>query len=45
MLFSGPNVFGISNEVPKGCTVQQAAYIVRHGSRLGLNVYALSEQI
>ncbi|KIM98232.1 hypothetical protein OIDMADRAFT_128149 [Oidiodendron maius Zn] len=31
--FVGPNVFGISNEVPKGCTVQQAAYIVRHGSR------------
>jgi hypothetical protein len=29
----GPNVFGISNDVPQGCSVQQAAYIVRHGSR------------
>ncbi|PWY92282.1 histidine acid phosphatase [Aspergillus heteromorphus CBS 117.55] len=31
--FAGPNVFGISNEVPSQCTVQQAAYVVRHGSR------------
>ena len=29
----GPNVFGISNQVPEHCAVQQAAYIVRHGSR------------
>ncbi|PYI13960.1 phosphoglycerate mutase-like protein [Aspergillus violaceofuscus CBS 115571] len=31
--FTGPNVNGISNEVPSQCTVQQAAYVVRHGSR------------
>ncbi|KAF4120608.1 multiple inositol-polyphosphate phosphatase / 2,3-bisphosphoglycerate 3-phosphatase [Geosmithia morbida] len=31
--FTGPNVFGIPNEVPVGCTVDQAVYIVRHGSR------------
>ncbi|PWW77352.1 multiple inositol polyphosphate phosphatase [Tuber magnatum] len=34
--FAGPNVFGISEEVPSGCKVEQAAqcsYIVRHGSR------------
>ncbi|KAJ5221768.1 phosphoglycerate mutase-like protein [Penicillium citrinum] len=31
--FAGPNVNGISNDVPEKCTVQQAAYIVRHGSR------------
>ncbi|EED17079.1 histidine acid phosphatase, putative [Talaromyces stipitatus ATCC 10500] len=30
---AGPNVYGISNEVPDGCSVKQAAYIVRHGSR------------
>jgi hypothetical protein len=29
----GPNVYGISNEVPDSCTVKQAAYVVRHGSR------------
>ncbi|PYI03188.1 phosphoglycerate mutase-like protein [Aspergillus sclerotiicarbonarius CBS 121057] len=31
--FAGPNVFGIDNSVPDKCTVQQAAYAVRHGSR------------
>ncbi|KAG9258915.1 multiple inositol polyphosphate phosphatase [Emericellopsis atlantica] len=31
--FAGPNVFGISNEVPEGCKVDQAVYISRHGSR------------
>ncbi|PYH90717.1 phosphoglycerate mutase-like protein [Aspergillus ellipticus CBS 707.79] len=31
--FAGPNVNGISNEPPAQCTVQQAAYVVRHGSR------------
>ncbi|KAJ5666023.1 phosphoglycerate mutase-like protein [Penicillium maclennaniae] len=31
--YAGPNVNGIDNSVPKKCTVQQAAYVVRHGSR------------
>ncbi|CAI7640194.1 unnamed protein product [Penicillium manginii] len=31
--FAGPNVNGVSNETPDKCTVQQAAYVVRHGSR------------
>ncbi|KAJ5983413.1 phosphoglycerate mutase-like protein [Penicillium waksmanii] len=31
--FAGPNVNGVSNETPEKCTVQQAAYVVRHGSR------------
>ncbi|KAJ5809851.1 phosphoglycerate mutase-like protein [Penicillium pulvis] len=31
--FAGPNVNGVDNSVPDKCTVQQAAYIVRHGSR------------
>ncbi|KAF7715425.1 Uncharacterized protein PECH_007920 [Penicillium ucsense] len=31
--FPGPNVNGVKNEVPDRCTVQQAAYVVRHGSR------------
>ncbi|KAJ5149790.1 phosphoglycerate mutase-like protein [Penicillium atrosanguineum] len=31
--YAGPNVNGMSNSVPKTCTVQQAAYVVRHGSR------------
>ncbi|RDH32305.1 phosphoglycerate mutase-like protein [Aspergillus welwitschiae] len=31
--FAGPNVFGIDNSVPEKCSVQQAAYVVRHGSR------------
>ncbi|KAH8178128.1 histidine phosphatase superfamily (branch 2) domain-containing protein [Sarocladium implicatum] len=29
----GPNVFGISPEIPSNCKVDQAAYISRHGSR------------
>jgi len=29
----GPNVNDISNAVPEGCTVDQAAYVLRHGSR------------
>lgn len=29
----GPNVHGISAEVPEGCRVDQAAYVSRHGSR------------
>ncbi|KAJ5089430.1 phosphoglycerate mutase-like protein, partial [Penicillium argentinense] len=31
--FAGPNVNGVDNSVPEKCTVQQAAYVVRHGSR------------
>lgn len=31
--FPGPDVNGISSDVPDGCTVEQAAYVVRHGSR------------
>lgn len=31
--FAGPNVNGVGNDVPGKCTVQQAAYVVRHGSR------------
>ncbi|KAI1076310.1 histidine acid phosphatase [Whalleya microplaca] len=31
--FAGPNIFGISPEVPKNCHVDQAAYVLRHGSR------------
>jgi hypothetical protein len=30
---SGPNVNGIDNKAPGQCTVRQAAYVVRHGSR------------
>jgi hypothetical protein len=33
MQSSGPNVHGISPEVPEGCTVSSAAYVLRHGSR------------
>lgn len=29
----GPNVNNVSSDVPTGCTVEQAAYVVRHGSR------------
>lgn len=29
----GPNVYGISPEVPENCYVDQAAYVSRHGSR------------
>ena len=31
--FPGPNVFNISPEPPAGCTVDQAAFLSRHGSR------------
>ncbi|OJJ47345.1 hypothetical protein ASPZODRAFT_16025 [Penicilliopsis zonata CBS 506.65] len=31
--WAGPNTFGIDSDVPDQCTVQQAAYVVRHGSR------------
>ncbi|KAK9769146.1 putative Histidine acid phosphatase [Seiridium cardinale] len=31
--YAGPNVNGISSEVPENCYVDQAAYILRHGSR------------
>ncbi|KPM42070.1 hypothetical protein AK830_g4473 [Neonectria ditissima] len=31
--FSGPNVHGISQDVPEHCMVDQAAYVLRHGSR------------
>ncbi|APA14442.1 hypothetical protein SS1G_06333 [Sclerotinia sclerotiorum 1980 UF-70] len=31
--FTGPNVYGISNQVPDNCYVEQVAYNVRHGSR------------
>ncbi|CAI7633117.1 unnamed protein product [Penicillium crustosum] len=31
--FAGPNVNGIENKTPEKCTVRQAAYVVRHGSR------------
>lgn len=31
--FAGPDVNNISNAVPAGCTVDQVAYVVRHGSR------------
>ncbi|KAJ5321795.1 uncharacterized protein N7506_010925 [Penicillium brevicompactum] len=31
--FAGPNVNKIENTVPEKCTVRQAAYFVRHGSR------------
>jgi hypothetical protein len=29
----GPNVNGISTDVPDNCYVDQAAYVTRHGSR------------
>ncbi|KKY23667.1 putative acid phosphatase [Diplodia seriata] len=31
--FPGPNVFGIDPAAPEGCTVDQAAFVSRHGSR------------
>ncbi|KAK7714597.1 hypothetical protein SLS57_007073 [Botryosphaeria dothidea] len=31
--FAGPNVFGIDPEAPEGCTVDQGAFVSRHGSR------------
>jgi acid phosphatase len=33
LAIEGPNVFDISPDIPEGCTVDQAAYISRHGSR------------
>jgi hypothetical protein len=33
LISKGPDVHGISSDVPDGCTVDQAAYVVRHGSR------------
>lgn len=30
---TGPNVNNESNDTPDGCTVEQVAYVVRHGSR------------
>lgn len=30
---AGPNVNGVDNTVPDNCYVEQAAYVVRHGSR------------
>lgn len=30
---AGPNVYGISSDVPEHCTVDQAFYVSRHGSR------------
>ncbi|CAK7220422.1 hypothetical protein SCUCBS95973_004148 [Sporothrix curviconia] len=29
----GPNVYGVSSDVPEHCTVDQAFYVSRHGSR------------
>ncbi|KAK7741055.1 hypothetical protein SLS53_005120 [Cytospora paraplurivora] len=31
--FAGPNVYNVSSDVPENCYVDQAAYVVRHGSR------------
>ncbi|EPE34607.1 Phosphoglycerate mutase-like protein [Glarea lozoyensis ATCC 20868] len=31
--FAGPNISGESNDIPEGCTIENAAYVVRHGSR------------
>ncbi|KAI0167152.1 phosphoglycerate mutase-like protein [Hypoxylon sp. FL1284] len=31
--YAGPNIFGLSPEVPENCRVDRAAYISRHGSR------------
>ncbi|KAL5338282.1 histidine phosphatase superfamily [Aspergillus crustosus] len=31
--FAGPKVNKISSDVPEGCSVDQAVYVVRHGSR------------
>lgn len=30
---AGPNVHGISADVPENCHIDQAAYVTRHGSR------------
>ncbi|KAI8631763.1 histidine acid phosphatase [Xylariaceae sp. FL1651] len=31
--FAGPDVYGISSDVPENCYVDRAAYMTRHGSR------------
>jgi acid phosphatase len=31
--YAGPDVNGVSSEVPDNCYVDQAAYVLRHGSR------------
>ncbi|KAI1391245.1 phosphoglycerate mutase-like protein [Hypoxylon trugodes] len=31
--YAGPNVFGISPEIPQNCYIDRAAYVSRHGSR------------
>jgi hypothetical protein len=31
--FKGPNIFDISPDAPEGCSVDQAAFSSRHGSR------------
>ncbi|KAF2112758.1 histidine phosphatase superfamily [Lophiotrema nucula] len=31
--FQGPAITGISSDVPSGCTIDQAAFLSRHGSR------------
>jgi hypothetical protein len=31
--YEGPDVYGVGNEVPEGCVVEQVAYVSRHGSR------------
>ncbi|KAL3425642.1 histidine acid phosphatase [Phlyctema vagabunda] len=31
--FTGPNVNGVSRDIPEGCKVDQVAYVTRHGSR------------
>ncbi|KAI0840293.1 phosphoglycerate mutase-like protein [Hypoxylon sp. FL0890] len=31
--YAGPNIFGISPEIPQDCHVDRAAYVSRHGSR------------
>jgi hypothetical protein len=33
MVGPGPDVFGITSDIPDGCYVDQAAYVSRHGSR------------
>ena len=30
---AGPNVNGVENKIPEGCSVDQVFYIARHGSR------------
>lgn len=35
--FSAPAQYGVSADLPSGCTVDQAAYLLRHGSRYPSN--------